>query len=105
MDICATSAAVAEYRAFLDTEVGTGPEMGGRVRIRADLGQRCPDSAHDAAESGHTGTIVNVRRASRAASHTYLVRFDDPQPVMRVADRRMSLPARHYAGIELEPAD
>jgi len=105
MDISAGSAAVAKHRAFLDIEVGVGPAIGGRVRIRADLGHRCPDGAHDAAEPGRMGTIVNVRRADRAVSHTLLVLFDDPQPVMRVADRGVPLPARHYAVVELEPAD
>jgi hypothetical protein len=54
---------------------------------------------------GRTGTVVNVRRAGRSVSHTLLVVFDDPQPVMRVADRGVPLPARHYATVELEPAD
>jgi hypothetical protein len=80
MDIRGGQADWAEHRALLDVEVGTGPSIGGRVRVCPNLDHRCPDGAHDAHEPGHTGTVVNVRRAGKAVSHVYLVVFDDPQP-------------------------
>ena len=79
------------------------PPIGDRVRIRPDLDGRCPDGAHDWHERGHTGTVVHVRGGCGDASHPYLVVFDEPHPVMHLAERAVESPARHYAAEELEP--
>ena len=78
------------------------PPVGTWVRIRTDLGGRCPEGAHDGAEPGHTGVVLSVRGGCGEASHPYLVLFDDPYPVMTIYDRAVALPVRHYALEELE---
>jgi hypothetical protein len=104
-DIRGDLAGWPERWALSDVEVGWGPPVGDRVRIRPDLDHRCPEGAHDGEERGHTGIVMNVRRTCGASAHAYLVLFDDPHPVIRLADHGVPVPARHYAAIELEPAD
>jgi hypothetical protein len=72
-------------------------------RVRRDLDGRCPEGAHDGAEPGHVGIVVNVRGACGVSSHPYLVLFDDPHPIMTIWDRAVDLTVRHYAVEELEP--
>ena len=90
-------------RTCADAGIVWQPPIGDRVRIRRDINCRCPEGAHDWHERGHTGTVVNVRGACGGSTHPYLVVFDEPHPVMLVAERSVELPARHYAAEELEP--
>jgi hypothetical protein len=47
--------------------------------------------------------VVNVRRRERASSHRHLPLFDDPHPLVRIADHAVPLSFRHDAATELEP--
>ena len=44
----------------VDAGIVWHPPIGESVRIRADLDGRCPEGAHDGAEPGHTGVVVNT---------------------------------------------
>lgn len=83
------------------------PRMGDRVRVRAGVGTtiHCETMPQDAAEAGHTGVVYSDRSLDGAPDHLFLVSFDRPAPRMVVMDVDVSLPARHYAADELEPAE
>ena len=81
------------------------PHAGDRVRIRAGIGDSipCAESTHYPEEAGRTGTVRLEHDLAGSPAHRYMVEFDPPSPQVTLLGQELTLDARHYAAVELEP--
>ena len=88
--------------------MGTGPwrpHAGDRVRVRSGIGETipCGESTHYPEEAGRTGKVRREHDLAGTTAHRYMVAFDPPPPQVTLLEKELTLDARHYAAVELEP--
>src|SRR5688572_12302118 len=88
--------------------MGTGPwhtHAGDRVRVRLGIGESisCVESTHYPEEAGRTGKVRLEHDLAGSPAHRYMVEFDPPSPQVTLLGQELTLDARHYAAVELEP--
>ena len=80
--------------------------VGDRARVKVGSGVACSELRHHPEEQGHAGRVIGHRTLTGARSHSFLVAFDRPVPVVGMgAIGPVSLPVRYYAADELEPVE
>ncbi|HZO27913.1 MAG TPA: hypothetical protein VFH48_18195 [Chloroflexota bacterium] len=88
--------------------MGTGPwrpRAGDRVRVRSGIGDTipCAESTHYPEEAGKTGKVRREHDLAGTPAHRFMVTFDPPLPHVTLLGQELTLDARHYAAVELEP--
>ena len=88
--------------------MGTGPwrpHAGDRVRVRSGIGEAipCAESTHYPEEAGRTGMVRREHGLAGSPAHRFMVQFDPPSPQVTLLGQGLTLDARHYAPVELEP--
>ena len=88
--------------------MGTGPwrpHAGDRVRVRSGIGESipCAESTHYPEEAGRTGKVRREHGLAGSPAHRFMVQFDPPAPQVTLLGQELTLDARHYAAVELEP--
>jgi hypothetical protein len=88
--------------------MGTGPwrpHAGDRVRVRSGIGKSipCAESTHYPEEAGRTGKMRREHGLAGSPAHRFMVQFDPPAPQVTLLGKELTLDARHYAAVELEP--
>ena len=81
------------------------PRAGDRVRVRSGIGQGipCGESTHYPEEAGRTGKVRREHALAGSPVHRFMVQFDPPSPQVTLLGKELTLDARHYAAVELEP--
>ena len=81
------------------------PNAGDRVRVRSGIGEtiRCDESTHYPEEAGRTGMVRRDQGLAGSPAHRFMVQFDPPAPQVTLLGKELTLDARHYTAVELEP--
>jgi len=90
--------------------MGTGawrPHVGDQVRVRSGIGESipCDESTHYPEEAGKAGRVRREHGLAGSPGHRFMVEFDPPPPQVTLLEKELTLDARHYAAVELEPIE